>query len=275
MDETAVAVLSRRLFVSYAREDRDAVQRLCAGLRLLRHEVWLDDRLSGGQEWWSEILRHIQGCDAFVVTVSPGLLESEACQRERLYAAELGKPLLPVFIRQVRIELLPPDLAPLQAVDYSDPSPEAAFGLAATIASLPTPCPLPVPLPEPPPTPTSYMHDLVARAHAPTLTLDEQMALVARLSAAMNRESERDAAMELLSMLRTRQDLYETTARAIELALSSAPRADSGPRATHTSPDTVPPGWYPDPSAHHKLRWFDHDWTDWVSDGGQTLQDPI
>src|SRR5512144_888404 len=64
---------TKGLFVTYAREDREHVLRLRAGLERLRHEVWVDDRLSVGQAWWQEILSQIRTCDAVVVAVSPAL----------------------------------------------------------------------------------------------------------------------------------------------------------------------------------------------------------
>jgi hypothetical protein len=37
-----------------------------------------------------------------------------------------------------------------------------------------------------------------------------------------------------------------------------------------------PPGWYPDPSRAHELRYFDgHDWTDHVSDSGTASVDTL
>lgn len=276
MERSGIESQGRRLFVSYAREDREAVQRLSVGLRRLRHEVWIDERLSGGQSWWAEILRQIQACDAVLAAVSPAMLESEACERERTYARQLGKPLLPVFVQPLPVELLPPDLAPLQGVDYWDPGPEAAFDLADAVASLPGAEPLPVPLPEPPPTPSSYMHDLVAQAHTPGLSLEDQLTLVARLTAALSRKREEEAARGILTSLRGRSDLYESTARAIDRALTAV-EASPEPSGNNANPAaaSIPAGWYPDPSGHHKLRWFDRDWTEWASDGGPAIEDPL
>src|SRR5664280_1038842 len=125
--------------------DRDFVDRLAAGLQRLGHEVWLDKRLSVGQEWWAEILNQIRLSEAIVVALSPGLLESPTSAAECGYAVQLGKVLLPVCLRPVRNEFLPPDLAPLQIVDYCTPAPEAAFELADALAHLPASPALPDP----------------------------------------------------------------------------------------------------------------------------------
>lgn len=43
---------------------------------------------------------------------------------------------------------------------------------------------------------------------------------------------------------------------------SSAPAVGAGPVGT------APPGWFPDPSGAHPLRWWDGNrWTGWISDG--------
>lgn len=232
---------TRRLFVSYAREDRDPVDRLRVGLQRLRHEVWLDDRLSVGEAWWASILEQIRQCDAMVVAVSPALLESEACTVEREYARMLGKVLLPVSVRAVRTELLPPDLAPVQMVDFATPTSEGAFDLSYALALLPASPPLPEPLPEPPPIPVSYLSDLNVRVHARTLSLDEQLALVSRLKGALARAQERDAALELLRALQQREDLYHASAQELEAVIRAAegPARPPAPPATSPTPSSA------------------------------------
>lgn len=267
---------TRCVFMTYAREDLTLVQGLRTGLQRLQHEVWVDDRLSVGQAWWTEILRQIRRCDAVVVAVSPALLESAASAAERRYALQLGKPLLPVCLRAVRTALLPPDLAPLQLVDYCTPGADAAFELAHALSRLPASPDLPDPLPDPPPVPLSYLSDLTARVHAPTLSLDEQLALVARLRAALARESDKDSPRELLLSLQRRDDLYHATAREIDSLLAPATASVQGHRdhgAARTS--TVPVGWYPDPTGRHRLRWFDGDWSDWACDDRAAVRDPL
>ena len=274
---------SPRLFVTYARGDRDLVDRLAAGLQRLGHEVWLDKRLSVGQEWWAEILNQIRLSEAIVVALSPALLESPASAAERGYAVQLGKVLLPVCVRPVRNELLPPDLAPLQIVDYCAPGPDAAFELADALAHLPASPALPDPQPKPPPIPVSYMSGLSAQVHAPSLTLDQQLAVIAKLEAALKKPAERDAALELLASLQSREDLYHTPGAQIEAVLAKqidqqektgGAGQESG-NAAADSQNAVPANWYSDPYHRHQLRWFDRVWTDWACDGSRVVKDPV
>jgi TIR domain/Protein of unknown function (DUF2510) len=272
-----------QLFCSYAREDREGVRALLDGVRHLRHQVWVDERLSGGQAWWDEILAQLRKCDAMLIAVSPALLESQASALERQYGSKVGKPLLPVIIRPVLADLLPPDLAPLQAIDYTAPGPNAAFELAGALYSLPPARPLPDPLPDPPPVPISYLSGLSDRVRAATLSLDDQLAVVARLRTAMERPREREAAVELLEALRQRTDLYHVPAVEIDKLMRERPAAAHPVEAPKEAPreerkrkpaSDVPAGWYADPSNRHELRYFDGDWTRWASDRGTVVDDP-
>jgi len=168
-----------------------------------------------------EILRQIRLSDAIIVAVSPALLESQASTLEREYARQLGKAILPVCVRPVRPELMPPDIAAVQIVDYTEPGATAAFELADALGHLPASADLPEPLPDAPVVPLSYLSDLTARVRRPSLTLDEQLALVSRLRSALGKETEHQPAMELLLTLRRRDDLYHEPAREIASILTA------------------------------------------------------
>jgi TIR domain len=214
------------LFVSYARQDRPKVSSLVAGLELLHHEIWLDEQLSGGQRWWDQILSGIRRCDALLPILSPAALESHACTLERHYAKELGKSVLPILMEPIHTDLLPPDLAVVQYVDYTTPGERAAFQIAGNLAALPPAPPLPDPMPEAPPVPISYLSELGQRVTAPTLSLDEQLALVSRLRMALQRSNERDAAIDLLIKLQQRDDLYYAPAMELVKLTSQSQSSD-------------------------------------------------
>jgi hypothetical protein len=265
---------TRRLFVSYAREDREAIRPVIEGIERLNYAVWVDGKLSGGKVWWDEILSQIRSCSGLVVPISPALLDSEACKSERDYAAALGKPILPVMI--VTINALPSDLARLQVVDYTTPGADAAFELAGALVALPATPPLPEPLPESPPVPKSYLFDLSARVRAPSLNLEDQLSLVAQLRAALKRPQDRNQGLELLKDLKERRDLYASVEREIVDALSQLPsERESSRDHDHDTQPPVPPGWYDDPSGRHEKRWFDGDWTSWAADAGEVVEDPL
>jgi TIR domain len=59
------------VFVSYASQDRQAVERLQAGLSAVGLDVWFDKgRLESGDPWWPVIEQNIASCDVFVAVIS-------------------------------------------------------------------------------------------------------------------------------------------------------------------------------------------------------------
>ena len=276
------------VFCSYVREDAVAVRTVVDGLEALHHTVWIDKKLSGGQDWWDQILSRIRECDVMVIAVSPALLESEAAAREREYARQLGKPLLPVQIEPVLTDLLPWDIAPLQLIDYTATGPMTGVHLAAALVTLPKAPDLPATLPTAPARPLAPLAELARRLSAQNLSLEDQLALVAALRIALGQTREQSAATELLHTMQRRRDLYHATWQELqelsrqERAVQQpdglpADAAQPGPRlgSTRQQPDsTIPPGWYPDPSGRHQLRYFDGDWTPYASDQGTVIEDP-
>lgn len=66
-----IAAKPPAVFVSYASEDRDAVERLKASLGGAGLDVWFDKaRLESGDPWWPVIERNIASCDVFVPVIS-------------------------------------------------------------------------------------------------------------------------------------------------------------------------------------------------------------
>ncbi len=193
-----------QLFISYARPDRVRAESLTLRLRQAGITVWLDSDLVGGQAWWDRILDQLRACDAVVAAVSRASIKSQACRSEREYAAMLGKPILPLTLEAMNSEMLPADIARIQAIDYSQPSEATAFELIGAILALPKAGGLPDPLPETPPVPTSPFGTLVDRLAEPTLSMDDQLAIIGRLEAALGPAADphdRPTALELLRQM--------------------------------------------------------------------------
>ncbi|MEO1443964.1 MAG: TIR domain-containing protein, partial [Chloroflexota bacterium] len=85
-----------RIFVSYARVDKPYCIQIVNTLDV--HEVWYDQRLYAGQQWWKEILRRIDWCEGFVYLLSPESVASQYCQRELEIALSHGRQIIPVVI---------------------------------------------------------------------------------------------------------------------------------------------------------------------------------
>ncbi|MCY0905128.1 toll/interleukin-1 receptor domain-containing protein [Arthrobacter sp. H14-L1] len=213
------------VFVSYARADKDSVAAFVDDIQALC-DVWVDRKLDGGQSWWDEILRQIQGCDAMVLAVSPALVNSEAAERERRYAVQLGKPILPVLLVPMDREFAPGDIAKLQIIDYTTANRQAAFQFAGALHRLPATPALPDPLPEPPLVPISYMVTLAEKVHM-AKTLDEQNSVISELRTALDRPAQRDMTLRLLGQFEEHPDIFYSVGRQIEELLGRENTRDS------------------------------------------------
>ncbi len=87
-----------RLFISYARVDKPYCVQIAETLNI--HDVWFDDRLYAGQQWWSEILRRMDWCEGFVYLLSPESVASEYCTKEFAIAQNTNRHIFPVLIHK-------------------------------------------------------------------------------------------------------------------------------------------------------------------------------
>lgn len=105
-----------RLFVSYARVDKPYCVQIIKTLDV--HQVWYDQRLHAGQNWWKEILKRLEWCDGFVYLLSPDSVRSEYCQKELEIATKAGKVIFPVIIQARTV--IPENLRDYHHIDLSD-----------------------------------------------------------------------------------------------------------------------------------------------------------
>ena len=218
------------VFISYSRQREAVARTLAADLETLGHTTWFDLGLTGGQAWWDQILMRVRDSAVFVFLLDQDSLESTACQREYIYADELGKPILPVLVADgVSTNLLPPMLARIQFVDYRSQDRNAAFRLAKAISTVPASNVLPDPLPTPPTVPISYLGSLAERIESTTtLSYEDQSATLLDLKRGMRDPKSRNDVRTLLQRLRKRRDLFANIAEEIDDLLRSAPATSMG-----------------------------------------------
>ena len=223
------------IFISYNRQSQEITTTLANDIEVLGHTIWFDQQLSGGQTWWDQILATIRGCDVFVFVLDPAALNSTACKREYGYAADLGKPILPVLVSEgVSTNLLPPALSQIQILDYRRPDRHTALRLARAFTTVPPSKPLPDPLPLPPEAPISYLGGLTEQVETTfTLSYQQQSALVSDLRRGFRDPDTTDDTRTLLERLRKRHDLFATTAEEIDELLGSTRKESlAAPRAS-------------------------------------------
>jgi TIR domain len=235
------------VFISYARSDRLVVDVLRRHIELSQREVWLDERLTGGQAWWDSILSHVRSCEVFIYALSPDSLNSRACRAEFDYAQALARPILPVMVRDAPVQLAPPRIANTQIVDYRNPTAEGAMSLRNALEEMPRPPSLPDPLPDEPPVPMSYLDQYRALIDGEDLDYTQQTVLLARLRPRLSDEDDRPVVIDLLRKLEQRPDAARQVAEEIHAILADLPlprragRRDQEPQAREDQEDLAPP----------------------------------
>ncbi len=207
-----------QIFVCYSRQNKEIVEILANDIEELGYSVWFDSELTGGQKWWDQILERILKCDIFVFALSPEAQNSLACKLELKYASNLCKRILPILVADgVDINLLSSDLSVIQYVGYQQQDKQAYKSLSKAFNTLPVPKPLPDSPPKPPEVPISYLGKLKEQIETPeTLGFNEQSALVVQLEGKMREADNKKDVINLLHLLKARDDLLANIYRKIE-----------------------------------------------------------
>ncbi len=207
------------IFVSYSSRNRDTIEALVSDLEKLGHSVWYDRKLIGSRLWWPDILTNIRRSDVFISTLSPETLNSDACRKERSYAAALRRHVLTLQIAQVKVSLLPTTIRESQILDYQPSSRPEIIAISRTLNELESPGPLPNPLPPEPEVPRSGVTGLNDRVNAEYLPPNKQKLLVYELEDLLQDEATTEDAITLLSTLLKRDELRASVGNKIKKLL--------------------------------------------------------
>jgi ubiquinone/menaquinone biosynthesis C-methylase UbiE len=230
-----------KIFVSYHRASKDAVEALVQYLRADGHDVWFDQNLTGGQNWWNDILSKIRECEVFVAAFTQESLESRPCKCETRYAYDLKRRLLPVQLSNtVSLDSLPPYLGELQCVDYSRRDVSTFQKLQRALKLLLPAPPLPDPLPNPPAISLlNWMRDRI-ESESPLERL-VQSGLVSELERQFrNGESPKEITY-LLQLLKKRSDLLADVMQDIDELMRDVGRGPPANRLQPSEPEQPGP----------------------------------
>jgi hypothetical protein len=86
------------VFISYSNRDQIYAQELTEYILSYGFDVWIDNRINFGDDWWESILQAIRQCTAFIVIMSPDSDDSKWVQREVGIADHLGKQIFPLLL---------------------------------------------------------------------------------------------------------------------------------------------------------------------------------
>lgn len=176
-----------QVFVSYAREDKEFVDRLVRDLEAEKFDVWVDrDDIQAGEGWVAAISQAIEACSFFVIVISSSSSGSKTVTRELILADAYDKQIYPLVLQTCEpsrdIKLL---LASSQWVDFEGGYDEGKQKLLAALSRKPPPRPQPGPaadadadydspdvgLPPPPPPPRPELTQVLPGQWSVTVNL--------------------------------------------------------------------------------------------------------
>lgn len=101
MDEELKAGLRKlkRVFISYAHEDRAFALRLAKDLREAKVPMWMDNRIGPGDYFSRRIEKALKASDTLLLVVSPDSRDSRYVDKELHFADKLWIPIVPVVCR--------------------------------------------------------------------------------------------------------------------------------------------------------------------------------
>ena len=113
-----------KVFLSYARSDRDTVKKVGHQLQQAGFEVWdPDEEILPGSDWSTELKSALDSATAIVIFISPEAMASRSVSYEIEYALgakHLRRRLIPVMIRPTKNA--PWILDSLESLKYESPS---------------------------------------------------------------------------------------------------------------------------------------------------------
>src|ERR1051325_7357231 len=131
--------LAPEVFISYARRDRELVQRITDQFSAMNVSFWLDHQvIDGGTNFAAAIARGIKQSRLFVLMCSDAALRSRNVSKEIILAWKYARPYLPLLLERVsfpeQIEFFLEGIQWIEIFDYPVsrwlPRLERAFALA-------------------------------------------------------------------------------------------------------------------------------------------------
>ncbi len=86
------------VFISYSKQNQAYARRLADALIAAGFDVWIDDQIDYGEDWWRTIVRAIRGAKAFVAVMSEDSDASDWVQREVTLADKHKIPAFPLWL---------------------------------------------------------------------------------------------------------------------------------------------------------------------------------
>ncbi len=99
-----MAIERAKIFISYARSDKDFALKLGKDLRSLGANIWLDQLdIISGERWDDAVEKALNIHGSFLVILSPLSVESDNVKDELSFALEQKKQVIPVLYQSCKM----------------------------------------------------------------------------------------------------------------------------------------------------------------------------
>lgn len=100
--------MSYSIFISYSRKDDKKAEKIIDALKEYNVTTWVDkESVPKGEIIKPTLFQGIEKSTVFLFLISPDSVESEWCNQEIEHAVNIGKKVLPVYIRETQKERIP------------------------------------------------------------------------------------------------------------------------------------------------------------------------
>ncbi|MHA1729724.1 MAG: toll/interleukin-1 receptor domain-containing protein [Promethearchaeota archaeon] len=91
------------IFVSYAHSDKLQTYPIMDYLNKSGFNIWYDEGISVSEDWKRSIVTNIENCKAFLVFITPHIIDSEYVRKEISYALSKKKPFYSVYLKDTTL----------------------------------------------------------------------------------------------------------------------------------------------------------------------------
>ena len=91
------------VFVSYSHTDRLQVYPIIDYLNRTGINIWYDEGIPVSEDWKSSIVDNLERCSAFLVFITPRIIDSEYVRKEISFALKKQKPFFSVYLKETQL----------------------------------------------------------------------------------------------------------------------------------------------------------------------------
>ena len=91
------------VFVSYSHIDRLQVYPIIDYLNKTGNNIWYDEGIPVSEDWKKSIVNNLERCSAFLVFITPHIIDSEYVRKEISFALKKKKPFFSVYLKDTQL----------------------------------------------------------------------------------------------------------------------------------------------------------------------------